>query len=65
MHLKWVDFKKYLWTTRDNRKAKTPDFTGVLGHFRIVSEIVRVEMAGIEPASRTLLETATTLIFGV
>ncbi len=26
---------------------------------------VKVEMAGVEPASRTLLETATTLIFGV
>ena len=48
----------------DSRKAKNPDISGVYRHFRMWPDFLRVEMAGIEPASRTLLETATTLIFG-
>lgn len=48
--------------TRQN--DETPDFSGVSdfsGPYRIV---VLVEMAGLEPASRTLLNKATTLISG-
>jgi hypothetical protein len=42
---------------RNVQNAKNPSFDGLLRGF--------VEMAGLEPASRTLLDKATTLIFGV
>ncbi len=49
----------------DNIKAKTPDFTGVFGLLRMLLDSHLVEMAGVEPASKTLLDKATTLISGV
>ena len=45
--------------------AKTPDFTGVCGRFGMLGNYSFVEMAGVEPASRTLLNKALTLISGV
>ena len=45
--------------------AKTPDFTGVSGRFGMLGNYSFVEMAGVEPASRTLLNKALTLISGV
>jgi len=36
MYSKLVDYREQLQTTANNKKAKTPDFTGVCGHYEML-----------------------------
>lgn len=60
-----MDANKLQRTQMHTINTKSPDFSGLFGLRRIRQNHLKVEMAGLEPASRTLLDKATTLISGV